>query len=249
MSEIYSYCNEETTHVIEEERSPIFPDCDTMILPCRIGIYEAPDDEEIDVAPVGERIGNIEGWLVLGRDIERTVPENVEDTDAFMNLLCDDLTVDLGFVVSALLKEDGPLSLEHTIFGFNHFYLDEISITRPELLPRLLEELPQIIFKHMHVFPDIISYYPRPLPHEQEPPTALEDFAEQTKSAIMIQMMLGEIDVASLTPEQIDLLRDVQNSGTSYDEQYVDHALWEPFLDAGFDEWLDTRVLYMICDR
>ena len=52
-----------------------------------------------------------------------------------------------------------------------------------------------------------------------------------------------------LTPEQIRLLRESHQSSSSYPAQFKDRKLWKPFLDAGFREWEDTRVLYCCIDR
>ena len=39
------------------------------------------------------------------------------------------------------------------------------------------------------------------------------------------------------------------SSGSSYPAKFKDRKLWKPFLDAGFREWEDTRVLYCCIDR
>jgi hypothetical protein len=258
MPELYTRCIEETMHIIPEKKTPVYPDCETMLQPCRFSIYEKcgalPEDTS---ETIGEYIGCMDGVLVMGGEIVLRQPFQNYKSDLLMNLICDDYSADLGFVVSALLKDKGPLSMDQTEFGCDHFYIDEIELKRPELLPRILRDLPDIVFRHMHVYPELISYYPRPLPHEPEELTSHEemllDLAERTKSAVMILLIRDENIMRhpqiALTPEMLTLLRSIQESSTSYDKQYIDKNLWQPFLDNGFMEWQNTRVLYRCCER
>ena len=258
MSELYTRCIEETMHTIPEKKTPVYPDCETMIQPCHFSIYEKcgmiPEDTG---AVIGKHIGCIDGALVLGSEIMQRQPFHIDKSDMFMNLICDDHSADLGFVVSALLKDNGPLSTEQTVFGCDHFYLDEVELEHPDFLPQILRDLPEIVFRHLHVYPDVISYYPRPLPHEPKPLTPKDQMfhklAERTRTAVMMQMIHNKHDPKhpqiALAPEQLTLLRSIQENGTSYDKQYIDKALWQPFLDSGFAEWQNTRVLYRICER
>ena len=255
MSEIYAYSNEVSTHTIEQTDSML--DYDSLIVPCSFDIYEKPDDApEVEDEPVGEYIGCVTGFLVLGHEIERRKPSEYMNGEMFMNLLCDDMTADLGNVVAALLKNDGPLVQHCFITGIDHFYIDEVDVERPELVPLILREIPNIVFKQMHVFPELVSYYPRPLPHEPEQTERdklLLNLAQCTNTAIMMLMASGEYDDDNpqcvLTPEQIRLLREAHQSGSSYPAKFKDRKLWKPFLDAGFREWEDTRVLYCCIDR
>ncbi len=101
----------------------------SSIVPVNIALYELDDypEEEIE-EPIGERIGFVSGFLVLGRELDNMIPSDVTDRDAYMNLICDDINADLGYVISALLEDNGPLCVERTIFGADHFYIDEVIV-------------------------------------------------------------------------------------------------------------------------
>ena len=54
-----------------------------------------------------------------------------------------------------------------------------------------------MVFTHMHVLPELLSYYPRPLPHEPEQTEQdklLLNLAQCTNTAIMMLMASGEYD-------------------------------------------------------
>ena len=78
-------------------------------------------------------------------EIERRKANESVDSERLLNLICDDMSADLGFIVSALIKDSGPLSAVNSPFGCDHFYIDEIETARPELLPQILKELPEMV--------------------------------------------------------------------------------------------------------
>ena len=97
----------------------------------------------------------------------------------------------------------------HRMVGIDHFYIDEISVSDPNLLSVILAELPKMIFTHMHSFPDILSYYPMPLPHEQhqsKTQSIVEKVAKLTQAVIAEQLINGQYDTNKphlvLTEEQ-----------------------------------------------
>ena len=47
-----------------------------------------------------------------------------------------------------------------------------------------------------------------------------------------------------ISPEQLNIVLGRRNEGDTYPEQYIDRKAWQPFLEAGYTEWLKTRVLY-----
>ena len=255
MSNIYAYSNEVSTYSIGKGECMLDPE--SLIVPCSFDIYRTSGDvPEMEGEPIGECIGSVTGFLVLGHEIERRRPDGYMYGEMFMNLLCDDVTVDLGCVVAALLKNGGPLMGDCIMTGIDHFYIDELNVDCPELIPSILQDIPHIVFRQMHVFPELVSYYPRPLPHESrqdEQEKLLYDLADLTNSAILLLMSKGEYDAddpqCALTPAQIRMLRAVHENSTAYPKQYKDRKLWEPFLDAGFSEWGETRVLYCCIDR
>lgn len=188
MPTMYSVFNTVTKHEIEHMSEP---DAHDAVIPCNLDLYQGASDENTDeqTALNGDAVGSVSGMLVLGREIELLIPDQMAEQahDNYLNLICDDMSADLGYVVSALLEDDGPLCLINTIFGIDHFYIDEISVSDPDLLSVILAELPKMIFTHMHSFPDILSYYPMPLPHEQQKTKSqriVEKVAKLTQAAI-----------------------------------------------------------------
>ena len=126
-----------------------------------------------------------------------------------MNLICDDLDADLGYIISALLQNNGPLSINRTKSGINHFYIDEIHLDDPSMLPVILSELPTLIMAHYHAYPDTLSYYPVPLPHEVKKTKgehAEEETARQKHATIAEHVFHGgtkaEVSDLTLTPEE-----------------------------------------------
>ena len=157
------------------------------------------------------------------------------------------MSPDLGFIVSALIKDSGPLSAVNSPFGCDHFYIDEIETARPELLPQILKELPEMVFTHLHVHPDMLSYYPKPLPHEsREPEGEGIQLANLLNSAQILLAVYDEDEEPSylLTGKPLKKLREMHENATSYPAQFIDTALWKPYLDAQFTEYQNTRVLY-----
>ena len=238
MNTIFSCYNKGTAHTFGEEHPA---DCENMILPCRFEIFEKASESGFN------RIGCVQGMLILGQEIERRKAYESVDSERLLNLICDDMSADLGFIVSALIKDSGPLSAENSPFGCDHFYIDEIEAARPELLPQILKELPEMVFTHLHVHPDMLSYYPMPLPHESRQPEGEEiPLAELLNSTTVLLAVYDEDEEQSylLTGEQLEKLREMHENATSYPAQFIDTALWKPYLDAQFTEYLNTRVLY-----
>lgn len=125
----------------------------------------------------------------------------------------------------------------------------------------LLEELPEMIFTHFHVRPDIIAFSPDPLPHE---PSKLEQMQEglamiayREASERVYKELMGVDDddddnsdspQLTISSEQLNLALGRRNDGESYPAEYIDRDAWQPFLNAGYVEWRKTRVLYIEMD-
>ncbi len=254
MQNIYTYFNEASTHNIENE--PMTTDIGNAIIKCDIDLYTGETDQNKKKLPVGTPIGSIKGILVLGREIELLTPENVTERDEIMNLFCDDVSFDLGYVVSALLENNGPLCIANTVFGIDHFYIQEVKVEDPSMLPAILSGIPMSVFSHLHVFPDILSYYPKPLPHEQKQTSSgrvMGEVAKLTQATIADRVFSGQYDPEKLhlvlTKEQHRIITGMRHPSDSYPEEYINREIWQPYLDAGFHEWGNTRVLYKFADR
>lgn len=238
MRKFYSYYNDANAYPVDTDAA----DCKSLVIPCCFTIYACVGDPEMGGA-LSDCVGTIRGWLILGQEIERRKPGPFVQGEWFMNLLCSGMSADLGFVVSALRKDCGPLD---SIGGVNHFCITEVSFMCQELLPVILESLPEIVFRHLHVFPELVSYYPKPLPHEDVhlviDDTSLTDLTGNMLAYLAISDETGM--EYEMTSEQIVHLRGLYENATSYPAQYIDMSLWEPFWNAGFTEYENTRVLY-----
>ena len=251
---IYSYLKEASAHELEDYADAI--PIHSAIVPVNIDIYQLNDYPEDEIEkPIGDNIGSVSGYLVLGREIDLLTPSDIQNRDAYMNLICDDIDADLGYVISALLEEDGPLSLENTGIGVDHLYIDEISLHDSSMQESVLDALPGMIFMHLHVYPEIMSYYPRPLPHEVKKTAkevAFEEEAGRIYAAIAEHMHSGKNDPdtpdLTLTEDQFRVVAGMRQHGDTYPAEFIDVKAWDPYLNAGFEEWKNTRVLYRFSD-
>ena len=89
MNTIFSCYNKGTAHTFGEEHPA---DCENMILPCRFEIFEKPSESGFN------RIGCVQGMLILGQEIERRKANESVDSERLLNLICDDMSADLGFM-------------------------------------------------------------------------------------------------------------------------------------------------------
>ena len=128
--------------------------------------------------------------------------------------LCDDLFSVLKPIVLSLADNNGPLSKEHGGDTKNHYYINEIELNDSSVMPIILDNLTDIIYTHHCTHTDIISCAIKSLPNENT--------------------VHNRID---RTQKSIDQL-------INYPSEYINHEAWQPFLDAGFKEWEESRVLY-----
>ncbi len=214
---------------------------------CELKVYGIPaewSDEEciaaLEDTSRGVELGVLKGFLILGSAIEKAGRDMYD--------VCDAQDGELEFIVSALQEHDGPLS--EAAFGdtLDVFYIESITLSDPEALPTLLEELPEIVLTHMHVKPDILCFYPAPLPHEKSRLDQLKEELAMIAFADAMQAEEGKPHLV-LSEEQLNIVMGRRNAGASYPEEYADPQQWVPFLNAGFREWRRTRVLYKIVEE
>ena len=86
--------------------------------------------------------------------------------------------------------EDGPLNIENGDPYQDIYYIHEFKMLpnydNEFLKNRIIEELPGLILKLLHVAPDIIAYYPAPLEYEPDPD---KEFRYDTLQAIVAQRL------------------------------------------------------------
>ena len=252
-NEIYTVMRDVNTFYLPDYKHSRHLFCDEMLIPCHFTIYEKPEDAldilDDDDMPTGKMLGGISGTLILGQEISASI----EESDQFLYKLCDDWDPVLSAATSALLSYCGPLSSDREVFGVNYFYIDHIVLHNDaeKLMQRILRELPYMVLAHMHVFPELLCYYPSPLEKKvefTEQDKMLLDLAAKTQEAIVDLMLEGKYDMNDpqlmLTPFQMQLLSGNRGYPFSYPADQIDEKEWKPFLDAGFAEWMKTRVLF-----
>lgn len=152
-----------------------------------------------------------------------------------------------------MLEKSGPLNEDSNLFHITEFNISE-SIDVKEV-HKLLIELPDIIFTHMHITPDIISVSPDPLPHEKSKLEQVQEGLAQiayreTSKRVDAQIFGSDYNAdpdepqLEISPEQLNIVMGRRNDGDSYPKEYIDQRAWLLFLDAKFTEWRKTRVLY-----
>ena len=104
--------------------------------------------------------------------------------------------------------EDGPLNIENGDPYQDIYYIHEFKMLpnydNEFLKNRIIEELPGLILKLLHVAPDIIAYYPAPLEYEPDPD---KEFRYDTLQAIVAQRLnslTNSIDVDEKEKQDID---------------------------------------------
>lgn len=241
---IYTVRKATTQHIIDLTDAAM-----QLIEYSTINIYGIPEEWEenkkeqaLDEFDKAVFLGEITGFLIMGAEIYRR-GEDMYD-------LCDEVFGDLEFVVSALMESNGPLSGKHNGDAKNHYYIDKIEIKDKNVLSELIENLPDIIFSHHNIHTEIISYLPSALPHEMSKLDKVKrDIAMMAYSDTLNRLIDGEDDEPEkphlvMSKEQLNIMMGKRNDGVSYPAEYIDHEAWQPFLDSGFEEWRNTRVLY-----
>lgn len=243
---IITVCEETTKYISGLESMNAYTPYVTIKL---YGVPDNWDDEKIEEAIECEDtaipLGSISGYLVLGQALCLIGADMLE--------YCDNADEELENAASALMERGGPLNEDSNLFHITDFNLTE-SIAAEDVR-KLFIELPDIIFTHMHVTPNVISVSPDPLPHEK---SRLEQVQEglaqianrETSKRVDAQVFGIDYEAApdepmlEISPEQLNIVMGRRNNGDSYPEKYIDRKAWQPFLDAKFTEWRKTRVLY-----
>ena len=243
---IITVCEETTKYISGLESMNAYTPYITIKL---YGVPDTWDDEKIEEAIECEDtaipLGSLSGYLVLGQALCLIGADLLD--------YCDNAGERLENVASALMEGDGPLNEDSNLFHITD--LDLTEAVNAEAVRKLLIELPDIIFTHMHVMPNIISVSPAPLPHEKSKLEQVQEgLAEiayrETSRRLDAQIFGSDYDAdpdepqLEISPEQLNMVMGRRNEGNSYPEQYIDRKAWQPFLDAGYAEWRKARVLY-----
>ena len=191
---------------------------------------------------------------ILGEEIERR-GYNLYD-------MCDEINADLEYVISALCESGGVMQAHDIHRPLNIFYIHEVEFENEEfrdmLLTDILINLPDIMFSHTNILPEMMIYYPRPLPYDNRMKELQNAIAVETSTQLRARMeklkaMEEDPTIDSdyddepqlaLSKDQINILMGKRVEGDSYPEAAKDLPLWGDYEFAGFSEWKNTRVLY-----
>ena len=233
---IITVCEETTKYISGLESMNAYTPYITIKL---YGVPDAWDDEKIEEAIECEDtaipLGSISGYLVLGQAL-CLIGSDLLD-------YCDNADGELEHAASALMERVGPLNEDSNLFHITDFNLTEA--VDAEAVRKLLIELPDIIFTHMHVTPNVISVSPAPLPHEKSKLEQVQEGLAQiayheTSKRVDAQIFGSDYDAdpdepqLEISPEQLNMVMGRRNEGDSYPEAYIDRKAWQPFLDAKF---------------
>lgn len=259
--DVFTYSIDPSRHSLEYEDINFESD---YIKYYSIGIFGIPhglsEEEEDNIFSDPEkavRIGTIEGYLILGEEIERR-GYNLYD-------MCDEINADLEYVISALCESGGVMQVHNITRPLNIFYIHEVEFENEEfrdmMLTDILIELPDIMFSHTNILPEMMIYYPRPLPYDTRLMDIQKAIASETVSQVLTRNAKLEaiqedptIDSdydneelhLALSQDQINMVMGKRVEGDSYPESAKDLPLWGDYEFAGFSEWKNTRVLYSI---
>ena len=173
-----------------------------------------------------------------------------------------EINADLEYVISALCESGGVMQAHDIHRPLNIFYIHEVEFENEEfrdmLLTDILIELPDIMFSHTNILPEMMIYYPRPLPYDTRMKEIQNAIAVETSTQLrahMEKLKAMEEDPTidsdyddepqlALSEDQINILMGKRVEGDSYPEAAKDLPLWGDYEFAGFSEWKNTRVLY-----
>lgn len=205
------------------------------------------------------KIADVRGTVILCKELIR------RGEDPW--LICDDQDGNLSYAMTVLTAPEGPLNEEDGDPYQDVYYLDEITMVEDfredrVIRERILQELPNLIFRFLHVAPELFVHYPYPNQIEAEKDERLEilenlnnqrlraaidqlfDFGgEKEKSNIVSygeKYQFSEEELALLYPD---------DSTPPYPEEAKNKEEFELFESIGYLELGDSRLLCMEVDQ
>jgi len=249
--DIIAACKENNHCSINLEEYDSHENC---IVSCNISLYGIPqdisDENETEIYDGNfdhtVSIGTLRGSLILCKQIF-VMEESVYE-------ICDDISGDLEFAISVLQGNGGPLNEETGDEFQDVFYIDELEILEQynsvKLKVLIINSIPQIIFSLYHVCADILAYYPRSLPYEEDLNKKIKkDMATIVARDKLDRKMNNGNESESdfqlvLDEEQVNYILGRRNESDSYPEPAKDKPLWNIYQKAGFVEIGKSRLLF-----
>ena len=234
--DVFTYSIDHTSHSFEYEdinyESDYIKYYSIGIFGIPHGLSEEEEDRMFSDPDKAVHIGTIEGYLILSEEIERR-GYNLYD-------MCDEINADLEYVISALCESGGVMQAHDIHRPLNIFYIHEVEFENEEfrdmLLTDILINLPDIMFSHTNILPEMMIYYPRPLPYDTrmkeiqnaiavETSTQLRARVEKLKAMEEDPTIDSDYDdepQLALSKDQINILMGKRVEGDSYPEAAKD---------------------------
>lgn len=219
-----------------------------------LGIPDNLDDSECEQIDDGDytgldEIAELRGRLILCQQMLEDGEEPYE--------ICDNLDGDLEYTISALSDPEGPLNSEEGDPYQNVYYIDQLNIKSDyesiNLKKRIIQEIPEMIFKFCHIEPSIIAYYPASLEHEPDQENQARRDAVQNILAQKVEaqsraaLNSNIINFGANYPfseEEVNMILGRRNPGISYPESAKDLDEFVFYELVGFSEIGNSRLLY-----
>lgn len=149
-------------------------------------------------------------------------------------------------VMSIIIKQ-GQLELDEDVL-----YITDADLP-DDVFRTIMLELPNIIMRHYHSYPELIVHYPEPLPYEKEK-LPIHKAKEQMAQIIARDIMTSDNTVSKdgqtiqlhLDNEQMNYILGRWNEYNVYPESAKNKAEFERFENVGFKEMGSTRLLYRV---
>ena len=194
------------------------------------------------------KIGTLTGDLVLNSQM---VSLGIDTLD-----ICYAYSGDLEYAISALMEDEGPLNENLADPTLNILYIDELCINESlrdkKIGSRILQEIPLLCKELLHVFPEIVAYYPTPTerkPKESDRDKALRKIAMDKFNAIEKNEsnksnIISFAENYKFTEDEIKKIMGRRNSDSSYPEEVKNKKLISFYEKNGFRELSNTRLWY-----
>lgn len=232
------------------------PYCVIKLFGIPAGVEESVEEQIVEGEAEGAvHIATLTGFVILNDTILRKGLSPV--------LIADDHSGDLGYAIKALTEDGAPLSDEldlqlcTSLFYIYEFIFEEEYRDR-EFISKMIKKIPDLLLYTSYVYPDMLVYYPKPLPYEKDALVrAKEAFAALAAKEVierMKQARNGEyVDDGKphleLGDEQLNIIMGSRNEGDSYPAAAIDRSEWELYESAGFREVGNSRLLYAWVDE
>lgn len=192
--------------------------------------------------PLGQIIGN----LILCRDM---LDEAISPYE-----ICDDIDSELEYAISALTEPGAPLAIYDGDEYQNIFYIHNIVFDQSkyseQLHATILNNIKGIVLSNYNCVADIVCYYPTPLEYKENPAIKIKkDIANIVMREKMDKGYCGGQNYQlTLDKAQENYILGRRSGEDSYPESAKDKSVWDFYLRHGFEEVLNSRLLYRLID-